>query len=66
MVRLVYILYRPFFHFFKQNDTMDVLDEKQNGAPPPMEVDEAVSVGDRKSLVSLLNWRLILPSSLSR
>ena len=36
------------FHFFKQNDTMDVLDEKQNGAPP-MEVDEVVSVGDRKS-----------------
>jgi hypothetical protein len=30
------------------NDTMDVLDEKQNGAPPPMEVDEVVSVGDRK------------------
>ena len=27
---------------------MDVLDEKQNGAPP-MEVDEVVSVGDRKS-----------------
>ena len=29
---------------------MDVLDEKQNGAPPPMEVDEVVSVRDRKSL----------------
>jgi ubiquitin carboxyl-terminal hydrolase 7 len=28
---------------------MDVLDEKQNGAPPPMEVDEVVSVRDRKS-----------------
>ena len=27
---------------------MDVLDEKQNGAPPPMEVDEVVSVRDRK------------------
>jgi len=27
---------------------MDVLDEKQNGAPP-MEVDEVVSVTDRKS-----------------
>jgi ubiquitin carboxyl-terminal hydrolase 7 len=30
---------------------MDVLDEKQNGAPPPMEVDEVVSVRDRKSFV---------------
>ena len=28
---------------------MDVLDEKQNGAPPSMEVDEVVSVRDRKS-----------------
>ena len=49
MVRIVTQLYRPSFHFFKQNDTMDVLDEKQNGAPPPMEVDEVVSVRDRKS-----------------
>jgi hypothetical protein len=41
---------------------MDVLDEKQNGAPPPMEVDEVVSVRDRKSLDSLSNWRLISAS----
>jgi hypothetical protein len=49
MVRILTQLYRLSFHFFKQNDTMDVLDEKQNGAPPPMEVDEVVSVRDRKS-----------------
>jgi ubiquitin carboxyl-terminal hydrolase 7 len=30
-----------------QNDLMDGLDEKQNGAPP-MEIDEVVSVRDRK------------------
>ena len=49
MVRTVYTALSSLFHIFKQNDTMDVLDEQQNGAPPPMEVDEAVSVGDRKS-----------------
>lgn len=30
-----------------QNDTMDVLDDRQNGAPP-MDVDDLVSVNDRK------------------
>ena len=52
---------------------MDVLDEKQNGAPP-MEVDEVVSVGDRKSSrffvelessfsVISFKMRLLLPST---
>jgi len=31
---------------------MDVLDEKQNGAPP-MEIDEVVSVRDRKLRISV-------------
>ena len=31
---------------------MDILDEKQNGAPP-MEIDEAVSVQDRESSIIL-------------
>lgn len=35
---------------------MDVLDEKQNGAPP-MEIDEVVSVRDREPL-NLLSWSL--------
>jgi hypothetical protein len=34
--------------FLLQNDTMDVLDEKPNGGPS-MEIDEVVSVRDRKS-----------------
>lgn len=36
-----------------QSDTMEVLDEKTNGAPP-MEVEEIVSVRDR--MVFLLFW----------
>jgi hypothetical protein len=53
---------------------MDVLDEKQNGAPPPMEVDEVVSVRDRKSFrffveleanfsISSLKMKLSLPNT---
>jgi hypothetical protein len=37
---------------------MDVLDEKQNGAPP-MEIDEVVSVRDREFPV-VENWRNVL------
>ncbi|KAG6911473.1 hypothetical protein DXG01_014547 [Tephrocybe rancida] len=33
------------------NDTMDMLDEKQNGAPP-MEIDEAVSVRDHEAFAA--------------
>jgi ubiquitin carboxyl-terminal hydrolase 7 len=38
---------------------MDVLDEKQNGAPP-MEIDEVVSVRDRKSHASIYAFRQAL------
>ena len=37
---------------------MDVLDEKQNGAPP-MEIDEVVSVRDRQLHISLRVYVLI-------